>query len=235
MSGEVFGSLINKACCSCNSCFAPPRTSQYSSSSTTFSSAPSHPLPLSPLPTFTMPIFTSPTSFRLANPDMAASASLYNQGSFSPFNPSTVPHSSHPDFVHLTLLVFEAVMEVVFVSLPGYIVARQGMFDAEAQKFVANLNVMVFTPCLSMLFIIGSRGLELLTLYLVFTKLASQLTADKLVELAIIPFIFITQTFVSWACAWVCSKAFGFGKRPSNFVTAMAVSLLQIVLFSTHR
>lgn len=59
------------------------------------------------------------------------------------------PHSSHPDFGHLTVLVFQAVLEVVFVALPGYIVARQGMFDAEAQKFAANLNVQLFTPCLS--------------------------------------------------------------------------------------
>ena len=61
------------------------------------------------------------------------------------------PHSSHPDFPHLVLLVFEAVLEVVCVSLPGYIVARQGMFNAEMQKFTANLNVMLFTPCLSKL------------------------------------------------------------------------------------
>ena len=47
------------------------------------------------------------------------------------------------------MLVFEAVMEVVCVSLPGYIVARQGMFDADKQKFVANLNFALFTPCLS--------------------------------------------------------------------------------------
>lgn len=59
------------------------------------------------------------------------------------------PHSSHPAFPHLLLLVFEAVLEVVCVSAPGYIVARQGMFDAEMQKFAANLNVMLFTPCLS--------------------------------------------------------------------------------------
>lgn len=59
------------------------------------------------------------------------------------------PHSSHPDFGHLTLLVFQAVLEVVFVALPGYIVARQGMFGAEEQKFAANLNVNLFTPCLS--------------------------------------------------------------------------------------
>ena len=42
------------------------------------------------------------------------------------------PHSSHPDFANLTLLVFEAVMEVVCVSLPGYIIARMGMFDADS-------------------------------------------------------------------------------------------------------
>ena len=60
------------------------------------------------------------------------------------------PHASHPAIGHLTLLVFEAVLEVVVVSAPGYIVARQGMFDADAQKLVANLNVMLFTPCLSM-------------------------------------------------------------------------------------
>jgi hypothetical protein len=59
------------------------------------------------------------------------------------------PHESHPSLGHLILLVFEAVLEVVCVSLPGYIVARLGHFDAEKQKFLANLNVMLFTPCLS--------------------------------------------------------------------------------------
>lgn len=96
-------------------------------------------------------------------------------------------------------------MEVVCVSLPGYIVARQGMFDADKQKFVANLNVALFTPCL------------------IFTKLASQLTAEKLVDLAVIPVIFIAQTLVSYLVSIAVSKAFGFGKRPANFVTAMGV------------
>ena len=59
------------------------------------------------------------------------------------------PHESHPSLGHLILLVFEAVLEVVCVSLPGYIVARLGHFDADKQKFLANLNVMLFTPCLS--------------------------------------------------------------------------------------
>ena len=56
---------------------------------------------------------------------------------------------AHPTFSALTLLVLGAVMEVVFVSLPGYIIAKCGMMDPEFQKFLANLNVMLFTPCLS--------------------------------------------------------------------------------------
>ncbi|KXG46355.1 Auxin efflux carrier [Penicillium griseofulvum] len=114
-------------------------------------------------------------------------------------------HESHPPFFQLVLLVFSAVLEVVCVSLPGYIAARQGMFDADAQKLVANLNVTLFTPCL------------------IFTKLGSQLTAEKLTDLAIIPVIFIVQTFVSYFCSFVVAKCCRFKKRQSNFVAAMAV------------
>lgn len=75
------------------------------------------------------------------------------------FNPAVNPadlttasnsHSGHPSFLYLVLLVFEAVLEVICVCLPGYLAAQRGMFDAEAQKLVANLNVTLFTPCLSM-------------------------------------------------------------------------------------
>ncbi|KAL8702254.1 MAG: hypothetical protein Q9224_000079 [Gallowayella concinna] len=118
---------------------------------------------------------------------------------------ASAPHSSHPPFGHLILLVFEAVLEVVCVSFPGYIVARQGMFNAEMQKFAANLNVVLFTPCL------------------IFTKLASQLTADKLGELAVIPVIFAVQTLVSFLCSRGVSKLLGLKKRPRNFVIAMGV------------
>lgn len=59
------------------------------------------------------------------------------------------PGITHPSLPHLCLLVFEAVLEVVCVSLPGYIIARLGHFDTEKQKFLANLNLMLFTPCLS--------------------------------------------------------------------------------------
>ena len=63
---------------------------------------------------------------------------------------------------------------------------------------------------------------------LVFTKLASQLTAEKLVELAVIPVIFVVQTLVSYLISIAVSKAFGFKKRPANFVTAMGVCILNM-------
>ncbi|KAH8758977.1 membrane transporter [Diaporthe sp. PMI_573] len=142
-----------------------------------------------------------PSSFRLANPEAAPLMMAQS----SPFLVFTKPHDSHPSLDHLILLVFEAVMEVVCVSLPGYIIARLGHFDADKQKFLANLNVMLFTPCL------------------IFTKLASQLNADKLIELAVIPIIFVIQTVVSYLVAQGVSRLFGFHKRASNFVTAMGV------------
>lgn len=62
---------------------------------------------------------------------------------------SSNTHAGHPSFLYLALLVFEAVLQVICVSLPGYMAAQRGMFDSEAQKLVANLNVTLFTPCLS--------------------------------------------------------------------------------------
>lgn len=62
-----------------------------------------------------------------------------------------------------------------------------------------------------------------LTSATVFTKLASQLTADKLSDLAVIPLIFIVQTLISYVAALLVSKICRFKKRASNFVVAMAV------------
>jgi predicted permease len=171
--------------------------------------------------------FNSPASLRLREmPAAALSAWQQHQAPFTtypqvPVMASDLPvlngtlsalghgGASKPDFLHLAGLVSEAVLEVVFVALPGYLVAVTGMFDANSQKFVAELNTMVFTPCL------------------IFTKLASQLNADKLADLVVIPFIFVAQTLVSYCCAQLMSWAFGFwGKkmrRQKNFILAMAV------------
>lgn len=59
---------------------------------------------------------------------------------------------------------------------------------------------------------------------LVFNKLASQLTTDKLVDLAVIPVIYIVQVLISYLCSLMVAKAFGFKKRKRNFVIAMGVS-----------
>ena len=100
-----------------------------------------------------MATFTAPRSFQYAN--SLVSRKLVTQSDPGLITPSRFfagPHISHPSFPYLVLLVFEAVLEVICVSLPGYFAARQGMFDAEAQKLVANLNVTLFTPCLSRLY-----------------------------------------------------------------------------------
>jgi choline kinase len=104
-----------------------------------------------------MPFFEGVQSLRLRSLNattplfmsMAADSYPGGNGFFSVLKKKMPPHSSHPNFANLTLLVFEAVLEVVCVSLPGYIIARMGMFDAENQKFIANLNTQLFTPCLS--------------------------------------------------------------------------------------
>lgn len=88
-------------------------------------------------------VLPKPTSFRLAQ--LAQDA--YDLP-LKAFNKNGSPEP-HPSLAYLCLLVFEAVLEVVCVSLPGYIIARLGHFDADKQKFLANLNVMLFTPCLS--------------------------------------------------------------------------------------
>ncbi|TLS21963.1 uncharacterized protein PpBr36_09603 [Pyricularia pennisetigena] len=149
--------------------------------------------------------FTSPASYRVNNmlDHPTLPPALMAQNPFEIFKKK--PHDSHPSLPHLVLLVFEAVMEVVCVALPGYIIARLGHFDAEKQKFLANLNIQLFTPCL------------------IFTKLASQLNADKLVDLGIIPVIFVIMTFVSYMVGLGVTKAFRFRKRPANFVIAMGV------------
>lgn len=69
---------------------------------------------------------------------------------------------------------------------------------------------------------------------IVFTKLASQLTADTLVDLAIIPVIFAAQTLVSYLVSLGVSRAFGFHKRASNFVTAMGVSRKHLYISEQH-
>jgi auxin efflux carrier family protein len=95
------------------------------------------------------PEFRAPTSLRLSVGSRGDTGNLFASTAPSSFTVLQNQHDSHPAFGHLVVLVFGAVLEVVCVSLPGYVIARLGHFDADKQKFLANLNVMLFTPCLS--------------------------------------------------------------------------------------
>jgi len=92
----------------------------------------------------------APTLWRIASGTTASwnQVPMTAPSNFTTFQ-DVQPHDAHPSFGHLILLVFGAVLEVVCVSLPGYIIARLGYFDAEKQRFLADLNMMLFTPCLS--------------------------------------------------------------------------------------
>ncbi|OAX76985.1 hypothetical protein ACJ72_08721, partial [Emergomyces africanus] len=94
---------------------------------------------------------SSSSSSSIPNHYYVAEQPLAALDGLSPFvlnSSAAAQQSVLPPLPRLILLVFSAVLEVVCVSLPGYIVARLGMFDADAQKLVANLNVVLFTPCL---------------------------------------------------------------------------------------
>lgn len=132
--------------------------------------------------------------------------------------------SSNPDLGHLILLVFEAVFAMACLCIPGYILARIGMFNAEMQKFVASLTLVLFTPCLSMSSATNHSYSNQLT-RTVFDNLASQMKLSQLKDLSIILLIFVVQTVVSYLCSITTSKLCGLKKRPRNFVVAMAVSL----------
>ena len=64
-----------------------------------------------------------------------------------------------------------------------------------------------------------------LTPMAVFTKLGSQLSADKLVDLAVIPVIYVLQVGVSYLCSILVARVFGFKNKARNFVIAMGVCI----------
>ncbi|KAK9376973.1 auxin efflux carrier [Lipomyces chichibuensis] len=112
---------------------------------------------------------------------------------------------SHPSYAHLAFLVFQAVIQVVLVCALGFWAAHIRLLNPSLQKHISQLNVMLFTPCL------------------IFVKLASAITADKLVDLAIVPVLFVLTAGVSYLAALVINRFQGFSRRESNFVIAMAV------------
>lgn len=108
-------------------------------------------------------------------------------------------------FIDLSVLTLQAVFETVLICSFGYIAARSKILTPSVQKHLSTLNVNLFTPCL------------------VFSKLASSLSLSALVDIAVIPVLFVFTTLISLMCARVVSRFWRFNKAETNFVTAMAV------------
>ncbi len=109
------------------------------------------------------------------------------------------------NYLHITFLSFQAVIEVVIVCLAGFWAANSGLLNNNATKIISRLNVDLFTPAL------------------IFTKLASSLSLRKLLEVIIIPIMYAITTLVSYISATYISSLLGLTEPESNFVTAMAV------------
>ncbi|KAK7205110.1 auxin efflux carrier [Myxozyma melibiosi] len=112
---------------------------------------------------------------------------------------------NHPSYATLAFLTFQAVIQVVCVCVLGVWAAHARLLNPSLQKHISQLNVQIFTPCL------------------IFVKLASAITGDKLLDLAIIPVLFLLTTGVSFLSGYILGRINGFTRRECNFVIAMAV------------
>lgn len=108
-------------------------------------------------------------------------------------------------YLSLVSLTFQATLQTLCVCLFGFFSAKAGLLPPTAQKYISQLNVQVFTPCL------------------IFTKLASSLSLEALVDISVIPLFFAFSTCITYSCSKLSSRMFGFNKRETNFVTAMGV------------
>jgi len=91
------------------------------------------------------------------------------------------------------------------VASSGYLLARSKLLNKELQKNLGNLNLNLFTPCL------------------VFIKIASTLTFEKLAGLWMILFIFAILSVTSFAIAKVSSRIFHLSEPEEKFAIACSV------------
>lgn len=125
--------------------------------------------------------------------------------SLSPSPQDSSPGSSDLSFQEISLLTFEAVLEVVIICFAGFLAAKSGVLNTKGQKVISQLNVDLFTPCL------------------VFTKLAPSLSFQKMADIVIIPVFYALSTGISFLCSRVVSHLFALNEPESDYVTAMAV------------
>mmetsp|Transcript_3152 Transcript_3152/g.3073 ORF Transcript_3152/g.3073 Transcript_3152/m.3073 type:complete len:513 (+) Transcript_3152:93-1631(+) len=105
----------------------------------------------------------------------------------------------------ISYLTFEAILEVVIICFAGFVAAKSGILNIQAQKVISQLNVDLFTPCL------------------VFTKLAPSLSFEKMVDILIIPIFYAVSTGISYGCSQVVGWLLSLNNPETDFITAMAV------------
>lgn len=116
-----------------------------------------------------------------------------------------VTTTSGLSFTQISFLTFQAVIQVFIICLSGFWAANSNLLNNEGVKVISRLNVDLFTPAL------------------IFSKLASSLSLKKLVELILIPLLFVLTTLVSYVSSIIVSKWLDLTEPESNFVTAMSV------------
>ena len=108
-------------------------------------------------------------------------------------------------YLDISFLTFQAVVEVIIICFAGYICAKVGLLNPNAQKQISQLNVDLFTPAL------------------IFSKLAPSLSFKKLIEIAVIPLFYVVSTLVSYLCSQIASFILKLNEPETNYVTAMSV------------
>ncbi len=108
-------------------------------------------------------------------------------------------------FGTLFLKTLESILEVVFISIGGYILARKKILSKDSQKTISNLNMNLFTPCL------------------VASKLAGSLTTDQLADLWLLPLGFVILTLVSFWVGKLASRLMRLPPKQTRFVVGCTV------------
>ncbi|KAK4049111.1 hypothetical protein OIO90_005581 [Microbotryomycetes sp. JL221] len=112
----------------------------------------------------------------------------------------------------LVLVVVESILEVFFLCVTGWYMAKRGIVDDKAKKILNKLNVSLFTPAL------------------LFSKVAFSLTPEKLADLYIIPIGFVGITAFSAGVAYVLGRVFRLKPNQRNFANLVLFSTLGIIV-----
>ncbi|KAH3900595.1 AEC family transporter SCDLUD_003587 [Saccharomycodes ludwigii] len=113
--------------------------------------------------------------------------------------------SSSFSLTQISFITFQSVLEVILVSLSGFICAWSGKLPREAQKIISKINVDLLTPCL------------------IFNKLAKNLSITKIIEIFVVPAFYALLISVSFMTGHLWSHIFGLDEDETGFVIGNCV------------